>query len=268
MIECRLCNRSILDGIHLSDGGLIHPECQRSFETKSDYLQKEISSLYSKLNLHERELVRREKIWFKIISLFSKPLIKSSDIEKILTVIKNNILDTSDSLKLIRSQLFDVYDFYLTYPPDWETRKAIVIARDGEGCINCSNTRNLHLHHRRHLSKGGTNEVCNLELLCSNCHSTEHRGRDFTGSFSHNETAFSKRVSDIRYAINQKKQIEFLYKKKNQTSYKKRRIAPIELNNVAHEFDNGQTLCIRGYCELRKEKRNFALKRMKNLKVL
>jgi hypothetical protein len=239
-----------------------------SLETKSDNLQKEISSLHSELRRCERELVRRRGIGFKIVSFFSKPPVDSSEIEKVIPSLKSNISEISNSLQVLRSRLSDIYDFYLTYPADWETRRTAIIQGDGERCTNCGNTRHLHLHHRIPLSRGGSNKVSNLELLCGDCHSTKHGDRDFSGDFSHNETAFSKRVSNIRYAIDQKRKIEFLYKKPNQTSHKKRTISPIELNNVAHEADDGQTLCILGYCELRKANRNFALKRMKNLKVL
>lgn len=267
-MKCRLCNRDVFDGIHLSDGGLIHYECVSSLETQSNNLQKERWRLHSELSRCERELVRRRGIGFKIVSFFSKPPVDSSEIEKVIPNFKNKISEISNSLQVLRSRLSDVYDFYLTYPADWEIRRTAVIQRDGASCTNCGNTRHLHLHHRIHLSKGGSNKVSNLDLLCGDCHSTEHGNRDFSGDFSHNETAFSKRVSNIRHAINQKRKIEFLYRKPNQTSYKKRTISPIELNNMAHEVDDGQTLCILGYCELRKANRNFALKRMKNLKVL
>lgn len=105
-------------------------------------------------------------------------------------------------------------------------------------------------------------------MLCEKCHSKGHGGRDFSGEFNHSETAFSKRVANIRYAIEKGNPIKFGYKKPKEKSYKQRTVKPVELVNIDHIRDTGSTLCIRGYCELRKAERTFALKRMRGLKVI
>ncbi len=49
-----------------------------------------------------------------------------------------------------------------------------LVARS-EGCCECCSQRGLlHVHHIRPLSRGGTNALENLRLLCSACHSREH----------------------------------------------------------------------------------------------
>lgn len=268
MLACRLCNKDASDGIYLSDGGLVHYECVRSLETQSRNFANELLMLRNEIRRHENEVAYRKTVSYKIKSLFSKPAIHSSEIENIILSLQRKIPETLKSFKTIRSRLSVIYDFYLAYPPDWEDRKAEVINTNGEYCANCGDRRYLHLHHRIPLSKGGSNKISNLELLCSDCHSIEHGNRDFSGEFSESETPFSKRVSNIRHAIIQERKIEFLYRKPNETSYKKRTISPIEFKTFEHEMDNGQTLCILGYCELRTENRHFAIKRMKRLKVL
>ncbi len=269
MNTCKLCNQEVDDGIHLSDGGLVHGECIESMERRSTNLQKRIVNLWRKCSELEMELARRQGLCFKLLSIFSKPQLDSSDIENAIVSLKNKSSEVSASLNVLRSRLSEVYDYYLSYPLDWEARRTAVAQIDGEKCSSCGDTpRNLHLHHRVPLSKGGSNKVSNLELLCEDCHSMEHGNRDFSGQFHHNETTFSKRLNNIRYAIEQNRRIEFLYKKPRESRYTIRTVAPIEIVNWAHEYDDGQTLCIRGYCELRKANRDFALKRMKRLRIL
>ncbi len=53
-----------------------------------------------------------------------------------------------------------------------------LVARSAGCCECCSQRGLLHIHHIRPLSRGGTNELENLRLLCSNCHSREH-AQDF-----------------------------------------------------------------------------------------
>ena len=268
MTNCRLCNRNVSDGIDLSDGGMIHESCLESLQDKALKAEEELRELQSKLSRFELELERRKGIRFKIISIFSKPDVDSTDIEKEIIVVRNNIAHSSSALSSIHSRLASLYDFFLTYPPDWDERKNEVISSDGEDCAECGGWRNLHLHHITPLSRGGSNKISNLELLCEDCHSKEHGGRDFSGAFSNSETAFSKRVSNIRYAIENSNRINFGYKKPNEKSHKQRTIKPEELINLEHRRDSGSTLCVRGYCELRKAERTFALKRMRGLKIV
>jgi len=44
----------------------------------------------------------------------------------------------------------------------------------GGSCIKCKSTENLQLHHKIPLSKGGQDEVKNLEVLCTLCHNKAH----------------------------------------------------------------------------------------------
>lgn len=267
-MNCRLCNRIASDGMHLSDGGMIHWSCLDSLQNEAKKAEAELLELQSKLSKLERDLKRRDGIGFKIISIFSKPDIESTDIKKSIPVILENITHSSSALSEIKARLASIYDYFMSYPPDWDERKSKVIIRDGDSCSGCGGRRHLHLHHMTPLSRGGNNTTSNLKLLCKNCHSNEHGGRDFTGKFSNTETAFSKRVSNIRCAIEQGKRVRFGYKKFGEKGYKKRTIQPIELVNIAHNRDSGSTLCILGFCELRQANRNFALKRMRGLKVV
>lgn len=45
----------------------------------------------------------------------------------------------------------------------------LIIKRDGYFCQFCKTTNNLQVDHKHPLSKGGTDELNNLQLLCSSC---------------------------------------------------------------------------------------------------
>lgn len=80
----------------------------------------------------------------------------------------------------------------------------------------------------------------------------------------------SENASDIalvRKAINDSKNIEFMYCKPRETIFKKRVVRPSQILNVDHEYDFGSTICVRGYCYLRKADRTFAFKRMQQLSI-
>lgn len=265
---CKICNKAISNGIHLSDGGIIHESCLNSIQDKGKEIESEIYMQQEKINRLRSAIKKRESLGFKIMSIFLKPAVDTLDIERKITAIEKNIAQLSNKLVSLRDKITPIYDYFLTYPPDWEERKNQVIKRDGEQCSKCGSRGHLHLHHIKPLSKGGSNKIENLILLCENCHSKEHGGRDFLGEFSNSETAFSKRAANISYAIENGKRIKFGYKKYSEKSYTQRTVQPYELINVEHQRDNGLTLCVRGYCELRKAERTFALKRMKGLKVL
>jgi HNH endonuclease len=47
--------------------------------------------------------------------------------------------------------------------------KIAVSARDGGRCRQCGSTHNLHFDHVIPLSRGGSNSVANIQLLCGVC---------------------------------------------------------------------------------------------------
>jgi len=268
MTICKLCNKFASDGVHLSNGSAIHEECLNAIEEEIRSCRTEIVTKDSESKRLRGELNKREGVGFKILSVFSKPKVSVTEVEKSLLQIKRNIEELDNLAVSIQSKLTPIFDYFLTYPPDWEKRRKVVKERDGSQCSKCGSGNHIHLHHIIPLSRGGSNKASNLKFLCENCHSKAHGGRDFTCEFSSAETAFSKRVANIRYAIESGKRIKFGYKKPSDSGHKQRTVKPEELIIMDHRRNSGSTLCVQGNCELRKANRVFALKRMRGLKVL
>jgi len=72
------------------------------------------------LNEFRREIERREGLGFKIASIFSKPEVDTVDIEKAIPLVERNIAQLSSSLSSLQARTVPIYDYFLTYPPDWE----------------------------------------------------------------------------------------------------------------------------------------------------
>ncbi len=73
--------------------------------------------------------------------------------------------------------------------------------------------------------------------------------------------SFGKKIKLINTAISQNKKINFNYRKFSGEK-SKRTISP-ETTNIIR-----RTWCVGGFCYLRNEDRTFAIKRMRNLKIM
>lgn len=268
--SCLLCNNFARGDliITLSSGEIIHQAC---LDLQVDKIQKtvnKINNLHSKLNEAKYKLKKSTSLKSRILVGVLKNKDYSKEIKTSIRSINKEIENSQILLDNFERKLTNIYDYWLDYPPDWDDRRTKVKKRDGESCSRCfSTSKELHVHHKVPLSRGGTNKIENLVLLCKDCHSEEH-GRDLSLEFRNNGTAFSRRVNDIRKAIEQGKRVVFLYKKPDETSYTKRTISPEDLVEIDHTHDNNKTLCVYGFCELRQANRNFAIKRMKGLKII
>lgn len=60
------------------------------------------------------------------------------------------------------------------YPDNWASVREKVKKRDEYKCVLCSKTSFLQIHHIIPLSKGGTNNLSNMETVCRNCHEEIH----------------------------------------------------------------------------------------------
>jgi HNH endonuclease len=101
--------------------------------------------------------------------------------------------------------LWDAYNVdYCGYPPDWRWRKESVNTRDGHTCTKCGwpngvarRKRNLRVHHRVPLARGGNNDLVNLTTL-STCVIALGKVRDTGGSSTKGPDADCHRPTLIR----------------------------------------------------------------------
>lgn len=60
------------------------------------------------------------------------------------------------------------------YPIDWDEIRMRALERAGYQCEECGATEKLQVHHIIPLSKGGSNDLSNLKVLCERCHALKH----------------------------------------------------------------------------------------------
>jgi hypothetical protein len=268
-MPCPLCNGSAIHGIPLSDGTVLHRHCVEALESEHSKLMGHVSIARAHLCALEREPHPLRRLLGRIRSVFHPPPKPQADIRTEQAAAKEAIKLAEASASAAKLRLTRLYDLYLDYPPDWEERRQQVIARDVV-CSLCSGAvrkHDRHIHHYIPLGKGGTNRLSNLALLCGRCHAREHGVKQFNSTGQQAPRAFPDRVRILNQAIEASRDVQFLYRKPDDDTFQKRVITPLELLQVAHDTGPGTTLCVRGYCHLRKAERNFALKRMRSLRL-
>lgn len=88
------------------------------------------------------------------------------------------------------------------YPADWDRRRRYVYKRDGYQCQRCGvgggprGNAELHAHHRRPVSQGGSHATQNLVTVCKNCHESIHGHRIPTGGSNQRRKGIPPSVAD------------------------------------------------------------------------
>ena len=131
--------------------------------------------------------------------------------------------------------------------------KEMLIERRGATCEKCGRNVELHVHHKLEVSKGGTDDFNNLQLLCYECHMKEHNYQfDKIGSGTQN---VSSKYKTFNAAAKNNKSIKITYKKPNgEVSH--RTILPIEIYKKSGNY------YLRAHCYLRNEERIFRMSRI------
>ena len=251
MPNCSVC-RAYTDyeyDMELSDGRFLHESCLLKLQIRKDELESILRTQGARL----------------ILSLFVP--FKPEEAE-VLSETKRESLTTE--LDKVTSELTSIYDHFKGYPPDWEQRKQQLIQQDGAICSECSNEGKLYLVHKYSLFEDGTNELDNLQLICSACHVKAHGEANTSGTFKlkPSQVEFAEQVTEIQGAIDSDRKIRFDYKKPSVKNYKTRVVIPERLFNIPNSRESGETLCVEGFCELRQATRVFALERMRDLTVI
>ncbi len=263
-MSCPLCQSPSVNGVPLSNGSIIHRDCFDRISNQIESTKITIKSLRTQIYDAESKL---QEIG-SFINIIGRLLVGGTKPEFIRSQIhdlKTHLEKSESEITLALSRAEPLFDLMLDYPPDWNQRVEKVKERD-RCCTSCGSHRALQVHHMTPLSKGGSNKLSNLILLCESCHKKEHGGRDFKYTGAPGNLAISDRVEVIQKAISLGRDIEFQYRKPDESSFHKRKMKPSALSNYEHTTTDGITLCVEGYCYKRRSNRVFALKRMKGLK--
>jgi len=71
--------------------------------------------------------------------------------------------------------VWDIVDDPKRYPDNWDEIRSRVYERDEYTCQRCGDRETeLHAHHRKPISKGGTHHIDNLKTVCHECHEEIH----------------------------------------------------------------------------------------------
>jgi 5-methylcytosine-specific restriction endonuclease McrA len=92
-------------------------------------------------------------------------------------LVKHKISQLISEAESVSREIQAIYDRYRDRPPDWEERRARVIARDDGKCRQCGRRMSgsrvpFHVHHiNPSFKEDADHGLSNLMLLCEICHS-------------------------------------------------------------------------------------------------
>ena len=64
---------------------------------------------------------------------------------------------------------YDYHPVRYEYVKNWYKIRESIFNRDANKCKLCGSEENLEIDHIRPISKGGTNKLSNLQILCKRC---------------------------------------------------------------------------------------------------
>ena len=173
----------------------------------------------------------------------------------------------------MNNRLTKLYDYWPDYPPDWQSQRRSRLESDSyEVCEVCGSYGELHIHHIKEISKGGSHLLDNLAILCKDCHTKEHPWMsDSSSSTKSRKPPFRAKLDLINDGLATKKKIKFNYT--NQKKEKSTRtMQPSNFVGPGEQYTDGyrivRNLCIGGHCQLSKASRVFNISKMEAIKLV
>ena len=148
MSACSICSAETpTDGV-LIDGSVFHTRCLQKLKENAEGLMRRERTLLAELH--------KPLSFMENVSLF---LFQSRQTEMLAAKqhLAFRIKSTREEYESNAAKLRFLYDFWPTYPPDWEDRRRLVGERNDYSCAECGVGGRLHMHHIRPLSQGGSN---------------------------------------------------------------------------------------------------------------
>lgn len=296
--HCVYCDRisNDQDDSHiLTNGQLIHKECFNYILYGAKPTPKQVPEFFPSSNIRDKgyllcsletELGIKENKFFGLFfnnaerEIYTKKIktIKSEiqslegverrQFDQNVRIIEENNQEIVNKMNLIDTLRVKVFDSFPSYPPDWGLRREQIFSQCGRRCENCGNRKMLQVHHKVPLSRGGTNKIYNLKVMCVTCHQKAHGGKNFGNRPFDSSHLFGVKIKKIKTAILEGRKVSFKYQKFGEKSAATRKILPLDIVNMDWKRKDGSTLCVEGYCYKRDSDRTFAVKRMTHVSIL
>lgn len=146
---------------------------------------------------------------------------------------------------------------------DWGLLRTTVFKRDNYTCRSCNRKDNLTVDHIVQLSRGGTNNLENLQTLCKYCHEEKDNRKIFNRSFNHNNyygshTNINPVVQKLENAMKSGSAIKIKYTDINKN------VTYREISPKFFTKEHGVAFVV-SFCHLRNDKRTF---RISNIEIM
>lgn len=272
--DCLICTTYVNSGEILVNGETFHKICFNRLMDEIARLDQiiqinnnDIFQLYRELNGLIIKIKKSRGMFNQFKKAIGTSFLDENDLwqkrEKIEIKINESkgILQSKENeYSSLITKLTHIYDYWPTYPPDWDHRTA-QIRDEVLNCQICNGYGRVHVHHKNPIRNGGNHRIENLVLTCEKCHGEIHE-RDFSVEEfkdSSRISQFAERLTLINTAIDNNKELFFHYRKFSGEKTK-RTFKPEIIERI------GRSLCVRGYCYLRNDKRVFAIRRMSKVR--
>ena len=246
----------------LVNGTMYHGRCLAKLVASVETRVERVGQLESKKCSIQEEISKSRSLLSRLLLFFGAGNPPRADANQELRRVDAAISAIRARLERLSLVLGRVYDYWPTYPPDWEERRQAKLSEQ-PFCEVCGRSMSLNVHHQLRIGSGGNHTEANLVVLCRACHEDRHGGRPFRYSGEAEESHFSRRLALIRDAIQKTQCVHFSYSK-YYGEKSVRTIRPTRLELVGRS----QSLCVHGWCYLRNAERVFAIKRMRRVRAV
>jgi hypothetical protein len=262
MTSCILCTYGYAPFHTLLDGRVYHAQCYERVTTNAETLHAWLRQLMGREAAAAESLRKASRVTSRILRAAVGKPDPSEPIATTLAAVRVQVRDAEIQLAKHRQVLTALHDVWPTYPPDWDDRREAVVRGSGNRCASCRRYHSiLHVHHVLPLDRGGHHRADNLQPLCKPCHQKKHGGREFGARQQKTNNPFTDTVAELRQAIEQRLTVRFDYTKRD-GQRGNRTISPTGFRTER------RTLCVVGFCYLRRAERVFAVRRIASLQTV
>ena len=271
-MRCVICNQN--GGlVELRNGNFVHAGCLRlNFDREKNDIS---NSIYQ----HQQILANTKPNLTFFQSLFGNKT-EEARVARIKAESSEKINELNARLNQIRHeeqthqrQYADIIEtcikYWPDYPPEpfWSRLQELKHSRQRGKCKDCERrlgNRSGHLHHKKPLSMGGTNDSRNLVLLCGRCHQKRHShlfsgvGKIKVGSLrDYQSLTINER---LRLSLSEGKKIFIEYQ--DMSGVRTERW--VKIKEFIYESRNGSRIWIKSHCYLREDERSFRVDRIQS----